>query len=381
MIILLGKQILGKSLGENKMDKKANNLLTNTEFACIIIGGIAEISVLSLPRYVTEVSKQDGWISVAIGSVYPIYIVLLAGYISKKFPNDNILVVSKKCFGNILGTIFNFLFLMQYIVYLTSISADFSSIYRTFVIDFMSNIKVIAVVIAISLYMASKNIKELGRISEIIFYVAILVVFMPLFSLKKSNVLNILPICGSGVIKILKGSLKTLFAYSNAEIIFLIYPFLRDKKNVKKFGLIAVLIVAFIYTWSVFVTIFYLGPEITVKRIWPYMTSAGSVPIPIINNFIFLFMFLWCFVAFRNLALHGFAIQCISSSLYSKFSSKKFLAAIYPVLFGITYYLYPNEIVARNITGTITPILVIYNLIYATAIAILVRFKLSLNKG
>lgn len=381
MIILLDKQILGKSLGENKMDKKANNLLTNTEYTYIIVGAIIGISVLSLPRNVTEVAKQDGWISAAIGLIYPIYIVLLAGYISKKFPNDNILAVSKKCFGSILGTIFNFLFLIQYVIYFTAISAAFSNVYRTFVIDFMSNIKVIAVVIALGLYMASKNIKELGRISEIIFYCTILVVFIPLFSLKGSNVLNILPICGSGVKKIIEGSLKTIFAYCNAEIIFLIYPFLGDKKNVKKFGIIAVLIVTFIYTWSVFITIFYLGPEITIKRIWPYMTSAGSVSVPIINNFIFLFMFLWCFVVFRNIALHGFAIQCISSSLYSKFSSKKFLAAIYPVLLGITYYLYPNEIVRRNITEVVAPILIIYNLLYATAIAILVRFKLSLNKG
>ena len=359
------------------MDKKANNLLTNTQFAFIIVGAIAGIAMLSLPRDVVEAAKQDGWISVIIGSIYPIYIVLLAAYISKKFPNDNILAVSKKCFGNKLGSIFNFLYLIQYIFYLTSVTAAFSNIYRTFVVDFMSNIKVIAIVIAISLYIASKNIKEIGRISEIIFYVSILVVIVPVFSLEKTNILNILPVFGTGAKNILKGSLKTLTAYSNAEIIFLIYPFLGDKKNVRKFGLIGVLIVTFIYTWNVFVTIFYLGPDITVKRIWPYMTPAGSVPIPILNNFIFLFMFSWCFVAFRNLALHGYAIQCISSSLYSKFSSKKFLIAIYPILLVITYYLYPNEIAARNITGIMIPIFVIYNLIYATVIAILVRFKLS----
>ena len=42
---------------------------------------------------------------------------------------------------------------------------------------------------------------------------------------------NIYPVFGSGFSSIAKGSMKSVFAYAGAEIILLIYPFLKEKNK------------------------------------------------------------------------------------------------------------------------------------------------------
>ncbi len=61
------------------------------------------VGILSLPNDVIKIAKQDGWISVLLGAIYPLYMVFIATYLSKNYPKDNMLTLSKKFFGKILG--------------------------------------------------------------------------------------------------------------------------------------------------------------------------------------------------------------------------------------------------------------------------------------
>ncbi|MTK11378.1 MAG: GerAB/ArcD/ProY family transporter [Clostridiaceae bacterium] len=93
------------------MGIQRNNLLTASEIMHILIGSIIGIGILSLPNSLIENAYQDSWISVTIGSIYPIYIILLIIFIVNRYPKDNILVLSKKYCGTFIGTILNFAFL------------------------------------------------------------------------------------------------------------------------------------------------------------------------------------------------------------------------------------------------------------------------------
>ena len=90
------------------MNKK-NKQITSYQLFFILVGCVIGMSVTSLPADVVSIAKQDGWVSTIIGGIYPLYIVLIGGIIIRKYPDSNIMSLSKAYFGKIIGNILNLL--------------------------------------------------------------------------------------------------------------------------------------------------------------------------------------------------------------------------------------------------------------------------------
>lgn len=88
------------------MNKVESVYLSTSQVTIIVISAIVGIGIIYMPNEVIKDTQQDAWISCIIGAIYPIYLSIVASYLCKKFPRDNVLILSKMCFGNILGNIF-----------------------------------------------------------------------------------------------------------------------------------------------------------------------------------------------------------------------------------------------------------------------------------
>lgn len=94
------------------MMNNKEDALTESQLTLMVIGSIIGISLLSLPLDPIKIAKQDAWIATFLGVIYPIYVLFIAIYIRKKYPKRNILDLSKKIYGKILGNILNLIFLL-----------------------------------------------------------------------------------------------------------------------------------------------------------------------------------------------------------------------------------------------------------------------------
>ncbi len=356
------------------MIRKDNNILTPSQLTLILVGTMIGLGFLTLPNAVIQISKQDGWISCILGVLYPIYLVFSANYMCKKCPKENILILSKKCFGNILGNILNFIFILFFLFLITEVASGISNVLRIYMTPFLNNYKILSIIILIPAYIVYKGIKPIGRMNEVVFYSTLVMFLFPIGAIKEGSSLNIMPVLGSGIINILKGTLETITAYSGIEIIFLIYPFLNNKKSLKKCGLISTAIIGLIYVWFTFISIFYLGIEISPKFLWPGVTVTESILIPIINSFRYLFMVLWTISTLRLISNGYFALTFGLNSLIKKIDRKTFVFLMYPVIFYLSSK-YGNSTTRSIIIDKITPLHVLFNLIYISSIALLIKIR------
>lgn len=353
---------------------KNQSYLTVSQFALIIFGSIVGVGILSLPNGVVKASHQDGWISTLIGGVYPLYVVILARYISKKFPDENILVLSKKYFGRFLGSIFNLIFATYFIFITSMIASIYTNLMRSYMMGFLTPFKIIAILFMVIIYTISRDIKVIGRISEISFYLTVTLLLTPIVALRNVNMINIYPVFGSGFSSIAQGSVKSIFAYSGAEIILIIYPFLKEKSKMLSSSLISIALVIVMYVWCVFITIYYLGPDIVNKSFWSFLIVTGSVTVTLINNYRYIFMLLWSLIAFKSISIYGYASIYILKDFAHKVETNKLCFLMYPLLVYLALK-YGNEISRQSISENVTRCYVIFNLLYMTAIAVFVFFK------
>ena len=173
------------------MQIEKKNLLTPNEVTFILIGIMFDVTAANLPNGVIDTAKQDGWISVLIGAIYPLYVVFLAVYVSGKFPKDNILVLSKRYLGKTMGTILNFLFLLSFFSYFPALISTLGTIIRTDAVPILTPLKIYVVLFFAGVYAASKGIKVLGRICSITFCMAIAIIIPTISILKQGSYLNI----------------------------------------------------------------------------------------------------------------------------------------------------------------------------------------------
>ncbi|MCR3758771.1 spore germination protein [Clostridium felsineum] len=356
------------------MNKSNDVYLSGSQITFYIFASLIGVGFTYLPNAVIEKANQDGWIACIVGAVYPLFLIFCASYMCKKSPKENILVLSEKYFGGIIGNILNFIFLGFFLFVLTSEISGFNNVFTVYASDFLKKYQVIALTLVVTAYAAYKGIKPLGRLCEVTFYLTIILIVLPIETLKEGNILNIMPIGQAGLVNVLKASKDTAFFYTGAEAALLIYPFVKGSKKLLKSSLVALGLTMFIYTWVCFLNIYYYGIDASPKLLWPTIGLSDSIHIPIINSFRFIFISLWSIVIIRCISVYYFAVSFGISRITKKISAETVTIFIYPIVFLLSM-LYGNTTKRRYYSGILTEYFVLFILIYVSIITIITKFK------
>lgn len=355
------------------MSNYKNNLLSKSQFTFLMIGLAIGPRFLRLTNTICERSQQDSWISATIALIYPIFVLVVQNYIISKHPKENLLLLNKKYFGNILGNIFNCIFLLQTLYYTSVITMDFSDISRLYIVAFLTHTKVVLVTILVCTYLCSKGLKTLAQISALVSYMLIFLVICLCSALNHGEFLNITPIMGSGFKNILYGATEASYYYTGFDFLLLYHPFLENIKDIKKTSAYILIISGSIWVWTVFITMFYLGPDIIPKTSDSLIWVFKSIRFPLINNFRYVAMFIWAMVSFRIIASYYFTLSLISNDLI-KISTKKISILLSPVIFFLSAKLI-RMLFSTDQLGYMSNIFVIFNVIFLSVLCLLVWIK------
>lgn len=357
------------------MNKNKENTLTLNEVAVLLIGIMFGINVAMLPNNLVGIAKQDAWISAAVGGVYPLYVIFIAIYISKKKPKNNIFEISKEYFGKYLGNILNMLFLLSILSYLPSSLSQITIVIKTYASTFVPNIKVYIAILGMGIYCACKGLKTIRRMCSINFYILLIIIIISLGIFTQGSFLNLKPVLKTDFKDLFKASYCSIYDYSCIEIIFLLYPFIDDVSKVKNAGLKAIAFVSFTYTYIVFISIYYLGIDIIPKTYWAFFSVTEEIKFMDIANFRFLFLFFLIFIALKSISVFYYFILLSIENIIKIKRKDIVLSLVSVVLIYICNKYYSNLLSRANIIKTTVPLSISYNLVYISVIALLIYIK------
>lgn len=357
------------------MEKKnSNKFITDSQFIILLISSMIGVGIFSLPNDVLKYAKQDGWLTCIVGALYPIIIVLIASYLCKLRPDENIYALSKQAFGKFIGTILNGIFTMYFLLAGTAIASGMNNVLIIHIVPFLTSPKLLMVFFLPPAFIAYKGLKTVSRVSEIVFYLTIILFFVPFAAIRSGLIYNVMPIFGSGFINILKSSKDTAFAYTGIEVIYILYPFIKNNKKIVKNSIIGVSSTVLIYTWFTFITIYYLGVDIIPKFIWSTLTVTHPLAISIINNFKSIFMVLWTSIMFKIVSIFYYGFSFSLNSLFSKIPRTTYIFLSYPLFFYISLK-YGGPTSRGYFLDKIMPVYVIFNILYGLSIALIITIK------
>jgi len=80
-----------------------SNKITENQYRSIVEGSMIAVGILTLSRGVSRSAYHEGWISIILGGIYPITVVLLATFISKKANGCSFEKINDKIYGKFLS--------------------------------------------------------------------------------------------------------------------------------------------------------------------------------------------------------------------------------------------------------------------------------------
>lgn len=363
-----------------RMKSSSENMeLSKSKYISIVVGAMVGISLLILPATLAKGTHQDGWISAIIGVIYPMTFVILSSYIISKHPDENILAISKKHFGKIIGSMFNLVWLTFCGFIGINVLAGYNNLMRSYVVGWLSPFKFIIICALVAAYAAYSGLQTVGKICEVAMIVTIILSVSPIQALKVSSLLNVKPILGSGIHAILSNAPGSVMSYSGIEVILIFHPYVKEKKKIKWYSLISTIFVCILYTWVCFVSIYYLGPDIVTKSAWPLILATQSVTVTIINNYSYFFILMWGIIGIRCIAIYYYSSMVIVKDFLPKTKKLYICVGVYIIFVYLAMKL-GNELNRRAIVDKIIQVYVVINLVGLIIICIQLYFKRNENK-
>jgi spore germination protein (amino acid permease) len=356
------------------MQNSPESKITSYQLLCILTGSAVGVGLINLPNQVTEIARQSGWISVIIGGIYPLYLVCIAGMLQKRFPDKNILQLSRKFLGTFLGNFLNLIFMFNFVLYTTAVASGLTILLTTFIMYFMSPVKLLIFIVFLGAVSSCSGLEPLANINEVIFVFTVIISVIAIASLAKGKLINVLPLFGVDIRSLLRASTESCFSYGGVEIIFLLYPLLSDRKNFKSYALKGALFLIILYASTTFLTIYYCGIDLIKKSYWAMLLATKSIEVPIINNFRFVYMFMWSIINFKTISNNYFASVFVLQDLLKKFSIKKLSLVMYPLMTAIAST-YINEEARRAFLKFAIPKYTLFNIAYLTTICCMALIK------
>ncbi|KXS40371.1 MULTISPECIES: GerAB/ArcD/ProY family transporter [unclassified Candidatus Frackibacter] len=289
-----------------RIDEIKKYQISNRQLFFIIINICVGTGILSLPRTISKVSRQDSWLSIIIGGFLWMIAIFIMYKLAKRFPNDTIIQYNDKILGSYLGKILSLIFIIYGVLTTAIITRLFITVLTTFVLPKTPIWITTAILLLTSYNLVSHGLKTLARLYEFLFFILspAFLLILPIFT--RAELLNFQPFLGTGFMNIIEGSYITMFSYIGPEIILLIFPFIKEKNKALKSSTLGLGVVTLTYLFIVTASIGFYGVETLQFISWPTINLLKAVRIPFFGRLEFVFMFIWIAIAFTTISSYFF---------------------------------------------------------------------------
>lgn len=236
----------------------AKETITSRQAACILIAFMIGSSVIF---GIKTPAEQDTWISLLLATVEIIPLFLVYSRIMRLFPEKGIFDITDALFGKIFGKLLAAL-LCWYAVHLGAlVIRNFSEFIDITTMPETPQLPIMIMITFAAVYIAKSGTETLGKWSVGVLFVILIVSFLiPLLSLNKMNLSNLLPAFDHSVGTIVSGSLSiAAFPFAETVLFLGVAAAVKRTDSPKKIYISAVLICCVIFLSAIVVQIAMLG--------------------------------------------------------------------------------------------------------------------------
>lgn len=273
----------------------------------VIHGAQIGVGIHGFQRIVYQDAKQDAWISVLLAGLATHIVAFCMIKTLEVYGSNDLYGIQQDIYGKWIGNFLNALYILYCFVAFFSFLRNYIEVIQTWIFPGISTWFLSATLLIIVIYAFTGGLRVIVGVSFFSVVLALWIFPMLIFPLKFSSAESLFPILEANISSILKGAQSMTFTIIGFEILNVIYPFIKDKKNVKKHTHLALLATTIVYLSFMMVSITYYSEGKLLKTIWATLTLFSFISFPFMERFEIVAVCFWMLVILPNLCLYLWA--------------------------------------------------------------------------
>ncbi|WP_027623646.1 GerAB/ArcD/ProY family transporter [Clostridium lundense] len=321
-------------------------------FATLVVTVIG-VNVFSYPSELANLVGGDGWLVIFLSGVIVYTLIYFICKVEKKNDYSHTYEILKSRFGKVIGILVA-LSLIWYSIFFISMGLRvFTEEIKLYLLEKTPTEFIFVVTILAGTYLVRGEIDNLIKFNEISFWLMFIPVILVLvLSVYDADFTNILPILNSPPNNYVKGTIAGVNRFAGFQILLLIIPFLKDKKNVAKVAFKSMLFITVFYAAVFILVVSVFGKNQTKILLWPVITMIKYINIPgsFIERWEGIIMSIWVIFYFTTFTNHYYFAADLLKKVLKLKDIKLSSAIIVPFIYLIA--LYPNNVAEVYSLGT-----------------------------
>jgi spore germination protein (amino acid permease) len=291
------------------MKKYELNDITLMQFIFMIHGAQLGIGILSLPAILAKSAGTDGWISLLIGWAIAVLASLLIIQVMKKHPENTLYDIIPCYFGKVVGGVINICIICYFAF------AFFTCFYASILIMKLEMLTktptpLVVLLFLIPTYTIVRNhVRVLSRYAELTFWGLSWLFLVYIKPLSDAHWLNLLPILKEGWKPVMGAVKLTGLSFLGFETAFILYPFLKHKKDAVKGVIIANTLTLVEYMIIILTCFIFFSPDDIISYRFPVIKMIKTiefrfldrVDIVILVAYLFMLSKVWMFYLYCSM--------------------------------------------------------------------------------
>lgn len=264
-----------------------NDKISLRQFTRLLVFDLFSVSGLIIPNIAAASSGRDGLLSICLGTLYAFIYGYLILYLCKQ-TNGRYLSYCDDNFGRFVTFFVGIPYIVKLFLCLVFAARLFGQIINQTLLEDTDNRIIILFLLMVSAYSASKGMEVRARITEVIYFIVIVPIFIfLLLGIRKVDPANITPLFTGRLSDIGLGSYQVLLTYSALEMMLFAAPMIHYKaadlkkgKKLYSYAVKAIIITGILNILMYIVTMGLLGRMETSNKLWSSINIFQMVKLP-----------------------------------------------------------------------------------------------------
>lgn len=267
---------------------------------------------------------RDAWLSVLLGCVVGLGLFYVYQALYQYFPESSPRDYMNQLIGRHLSWVFSLLYILYFAYIAARVLRDFGEMLVTFAYQDTPLVIVNAMLMIAAIFAVRKGIEVIARAGELLFGIMYFLTAIGLILLISSGTINLRflqPVLAEGMGTVIYSVFKqTMFIPFGELIVFvMIFPYLKDRKKVKKTGFLAIIISGLFLAMSVAINICVLDVNLMLRSQFPLLSTIQTIKVEeFLDRLDVFFMLVLVIGGFFKVSLFTYSVVVGVSTLFKE---------------------------------------------------------------
>jgi len=260
------------------------------------------VGILTYERVLVKNAGNDAWITIILAGIV-MHIILWMMFRILERNGGDLFSIHKELFGKWIGGFFSIIASLYFLTMALVVLRTYSEIVQVWMFPHMSYWAIAGILAAVTYSFISGGFRALVGISLLSIIYSSPLYFTLFFPLPYVHYDNLLPMLHHSPLALVMSTQKMILNYLGIEILLILYPFIKEPKEAKKWGHYALFITTGVYIVLFIICVIYFPTKQMQNILWPTIEMWKIVDLPFMERFEYIGITIWFFTVLPNICL------------------------------------------------------------------------------